>query len=200
MSQFLPEAPAPRGDSSGIRPAVEANINDKDLELAARVVAALVARPQQLIGPLMGYIADAMGLANLLIPVGQLVGFTGFTPQGANYIDTNESTTSGSYTDLATVGPTLSEVAPGSYLLLYGSTMSNESGSNASVAPSVNGAGPAAGTAIVTNSTANIPGATARLVDLPSASNTVKLQYASSSGNTSHFGQRWLIAIKYANL
>lgn len=81
MSQFLPETPLQAGDASGIKPATEASLTDADLQLAARVVGALAARPQQLIGPLMGYITDAMGISNLLLPIGQIVGYKRIAPQ-----------------------------------------------------------------------------------------------------------------------
>lgn len=121
MSQFLPETPAAPGDAAGIKPAADTSVSDQDLQLASRMVAALVARPQQLIGPLMGYIVDAMGISNLLLPIRQIVGYQAFvSTQVTAALDTSGSLSLGPAVSGTASGPALSGLVPGSYIILAG--------------------------------------------------------------------------------
>lgn len=57
------------------------------------------------------------------IPVTQVLGFSQFTAQAATRIATSESTSSTSYTNLATVGPTIGGLPSGKYVFLFGSIL-----------------------------------------------------------------------------
>jgi hypothetical protein len=145
-----------------------------------------------------GWLPEWITQAGIDVPISQVIGFSQFQAQPAANVLTSETTASTSYTDLATVGPSLSELADGQYLLMYGCFSSN-SGSDLSVyAPSVNGAAAAdadQGGQVATGSY------TMRAVtkDLTAGgNNSVVLKYK-VGGGTGTFINRWMLALKYAN-
>lgn len=67
--------------------------------------------------------------AGINIPIGQVTGFLQFAPSVATPVAAQEQTTSTTYTDLATAGPTLTGLPDGKYLILFGATVVNAAGS-----------------------------------------------------------------------
>ena len=146
----------------------------------------------------LGQLVDYITQSGIPIPVAQIVGFAQFTAQSAPFIGTSETTTSTTYADLTTVGPTLSYVSNGKYLIAFGCTASN-SGQNATyISPNVNGTTPSDNDAAQTATAA--AGSLARITtaSLSAGNNTVKLQYKVAAG-TGTFLNRWLVLLKYAN-
>lgn len=136
------------------------------------------------------------------IPVGQILGFSAFTALVAPTIQpaTAETTASAVYTNLASVGPQLSGVPAGKYLLLFGCLAANSTGSGTSLmALSVNGATPIDDES---SGTAQTGGVTAVMMavakTLSQDSNTIVAKYRSGAA-TAQFIRRWLIALKYSN-
>lgn len=135
-----------------------------------------------------------------LLPISQIFGFAQFTAKTSGSVLTSETTASAAYVDLATVGPTISGLPPGQYVVMYSAFAKNSAAANLSVfSPSFNAATPVdadQGGAAGTDGSYSMA---FTIVTLSSASNTVKLQYKASAG-TGTFINRRLVALKYGNL
>ena len=134
------------------------------------------------------------------IPISQIVGFSQFTANQVQVV-TSETTTSLTYTNLATDGPTISGLSKGTYLLLFGGIIENSVGSHAFISVSVNGATPVeadAASAEPISTTADFNLSRAVTKSLDAASNTVKLQYRVGAG-TGTFYNRWLVVLRIGN-
>jgi hypothetical protein len=146
-----------------------------------------------------GWLPEWITQAGIDVPISQVIGFSQFQVQPANNVLTSETTASTSYTDLATVGPSLSGLADGQYLLLYGCFSRNSGADLAVYAPSVNGA---AAADVDQGGQEGAAGAyTMRAVtkDLAAdGNNSVVLKYK-VGGGTGTFLNRWMLALKYAN-
>lgn len=141
---------------------------------------------------------EQVGLA---IPVNQLTGFSQFTAQQAK-VDADESTSSAAFTDLATVGPMLSNLPAGKYLFIFGALCgTNAAASTDAFGLSFNGVAVQSGDLVdVPTSTDLEWGVYSTLhtfTDANAVNNTAKMQYATSAG-PSDFRERWLIGLKYA--
>jgi hypothetical protein len=140
-----------------------------------------------------------------VFPISQVFGFTGFVFQPAVLIGTTENVTSTTYTDLATVGPTLSGLADGNYAIFFGAALIPATGDAAFASVQVNSTPAVDADEIVVAVAAATPGvdvSTSRLL-LKSLSNgnqnTLTMKYRCQT-TSAQFGSRWLVAIKYANL
>ena len=135
------------------------------------------------------------------IPITQILGFTQFIASHAE-VGTRETTVSLSYADLATVGPELSTLGPGTYLIMYGGGSFNSSGNEACwISLDINGAGAtdSDGCRVDSLPTTGEQSMMRALVKTLSAeSNTLTVKYK-TGGGTASFENRWLIAIKVAN-
>ena len=150
------------------------------------------------------WIADYVS-QNGLLPISQVQGFTQFTAN-QNVILTNESTTSTSYTNLATVGPTVDDLSPGKYLIQYGCILGNTTGAGKTdwVSVSINGA---AATDADGMFYFNGPGAAfgsaflfrPLIKDLTASTNSVQMKYRSGDGTNAQYNTRHLIVIRVAN-
>lgn len=146
------------------------------------------------------WMTDRVAVAGLDVPIGQIVGFSQYTALSAS-VETLETTTSTSYTDLATVGPKLSGIPDGSYLIFHGCAARNTT------------AGDAAFQSIQTNSTAAADSdlAGVNYNDLISVArvavktlsnggnNEITCKYRANGGGTAGFARRWIVALRYAN-
>jgi hypothetical protein len=136
------------------------------------------------------------------IPIKQVTGFTQFAANSA-FVATQENTSATSYGALATPGPTLSNLAPGSYVLLYGATSSliTGSGGTAYCAPSVNGGAPAANSdctiGVFGNQSANSSAMASAITLTGEGGNTVELMYKIANVTTLSFSNRWIMALRY---
>lgn len=132
------------------------------------------------------------------IPVYQLQGFGQFTAQ-SGYVGAEETTSSATYADLSTSGPTITGLSPGSYILWYGASLQAPT-SNAMLASlSVNGSTPTDSDAVESQTDTNVSVSRAQIITFSLASNSVKLQYRVSGGSNGAARYRFLIALKYAN-
>jgi hypothetical protein len=140
---------------------------------------------------------ETVGLA---LPVTGLLGFSQFTPDQSN-VNADESTSSVTYTDLGTVGPTITGLSPGRYLLIYGCIHDSSGGEDGFMAPSINGAAASDNDAAYSQAAAagrfNISKASLQTLS-GSNNNTVTMKYR-VSGSTSNFKNRWLVCMKVAN-
>lgn len=136
-------------------------------------------------------------------PITSILGFSGFLGIPATDVLTAESTTSLTYTDLATVGPELTGLSDGQYLLVFGFTAENAGGV---VAPSINGASADDSQAAFCQPGGGITIAdaisTMRLLAVSLKNNgnsSVTLKYRSDGTNTGTFLYRWLVAFRFGN-
>lgn len=136
----------------------------------------------------------AIGISNIL-------GFSQFTAQTAAVTAAGDTTVSTTYVDLATVGPTLSALPDGNYVFVVKSNMKNDTAGQLSLASIlINATTPvdaaAAASGVVTGLTSCVGVSIAKLAN--GGSNTVKVQ-GRVTGGTGTFGDRTLLALKYAN-
>jgi len=134
------------------------------------------------------------------IPVSQLQGFSRFTATSSAVV-TNETTSSTTYTNLATAGPTISGLSPGEFLFLYGARIHRTAGSGlnaALMAPSLNAATPTDVEAAVFLGDDEASVAMVLQKTLTATSNEVKMQYRVVAG-TYQFQGRWFTALRIGN-
>jgi hypothetical protein len=136
------------------------------------------------------------------IPIYQLPGFTQFTAKASAPINVAESTTSASFVDLATVGPTLDRLPDGQYLVLWGALISTSGPNAAYMGVSVNAGAVDVVNLLSTLGTALAPGAYATTKTLNGGgNNTIRAKYAvQTAGQTGTFHLRWIVALKFANV
>lgn len=146
------------------------------------------------------WILDKVAVSGLNLPIGQIVGFSQFVIQEATEIGGNETTTSGSYTDLATVGPTLSGLPDGKYALFFGATVSSSSsGISAYMGLELNGTGPTTSTQLISSAAVPVQAMRVSVATLSSGNNDVTVKYKTDLGVTGTYGNRYLYALKIAN-
>lgn len=137
------------------------------------------------------------------IPISQVFGFPLTTPV-SNEVQTSEGTASNSFADLATVGPQLTGLPSGTFLFFFGCTSWNSSGGGDAVMGLKINSTEASDTESTHSSVNVTPGPSVSRVlqkTLTVADNTVTARYHRSGGvGTATFEQRWLIAMRVANL
>jgi hypothetical protein len=137
------------------------------------------------------------------IPITSILGFSGFTVKAAA-VSASFTATLGTWeADGTHPGPTLSGLADGSYVLLWGAESNTSvAGAIAAMSAKVNSTASDFGMSASTKAVDQITIMSATTATLSNAgSNTVTCEYWGSvaSGATGTFGRRFLIAIKYAN-
>jgi hypothetical protein len=146
------------------------------------------------------WILDQIALRGVPVSISQISGFSGFTARYAS-VGTTQGTTSAAYTDLATVGPTLTGLANGNYVVFFGATTQTAGAAQAWMSVQINstGAQDSDGTfAAVTTGTSI---SRAFVVPLTADdNNTLTAKYHSNGVSNSDFALRWIIALKYGNL
>jgi hypothetical protein len=150
--------------------------------------------------PFETWMVDRVATAGFPLAISQIVGFGQYAAR-IDRIQTSESTDSTTYTDLATVGPTLTNLPSGSYLLLYSAVVA-DTGFDAYVSPKVNSTeADDADALILSPSTIPIGGLFAAQKNLSlSGPNTVTLRYKSPAASTTSFSNRVLVALRTGNL
>lgn len=171
----------------------------EDLDNMVRVFAAAADRPDLIPQTFLGYIVDYIQTANISVAVSQITGQTlSLVPAAA--VTAAESTTATAYAELGTVGPELSNLQSGYYVVLYGAQMKiSATADEAFMSPSINGNAPLDADAAVTANTDLVSAFALSKQLLQNNSNSIELKYR-ASGGTATFGERQLIAIRYANL
>jgi len=141
-----------------------------------------------------------------VLPISQIFGFTAFTASAAEIPGKQNMPSNGSFVDLATVGPQLTAMPKGSYVLLWGAAYDASGGATGAMVPRINGVNP--GTVTELDHSALIEPVNVerfnimrgRLFDLDLESNDITCKYYSTQSPGPAFYKRWLIALKYANL
>jgi len=147
-------------------------------------------------------IAQWLEQRGIRTPISQVVGFQQFVAQTAN-VETQETTTSGSFVDLTTVGPQLT-LGAGQYVFFWGFATTTSLYPQATIKvnnallPTLRLAAPPDTT---TGSAAYVTAMMSQTATLPNPSNTVKMVYrGAAGGSTQYFMNRWLTGLRYANI
>ena len=170
----------------------------EDLDNMVRVFAAAANRPDLIPQTFLAYFVDYIQTSNIQIAVSQITGQTlSLTPAGS--VTAAQSITATAYGDLGTVGPELTGLTSGRYALLYGAQASiSATVDEALMSIAINGGAPSDNDAAVTANTNLASIFALSLQTLTAQSNTIESKYR-VTGGTGTFGQRQLIAIRYAN-
>ena len=143
------------------------------------------------------WIADYVS-QNSLLPIGQVQGFTQFVANAAPTIVTLEGRANVAYGDLATVGPTLSNLAAGTYLVFFGCQMIPSGGETGIASVSLNAAAASDDNGINVSG-GNISTSRAISVTFTTTANTLQMKYRTGGGANVDFAKRWMIALKVGN-
>lgn len=205
MSQFVPEtfisttvAPAPVGQPGG---GMSAIVRTQMMALLADPISNVPAEFKK-------WLEDYFAINGQDIPVSQISGFTQFTAQVAAASATTQTRTVTSWGDLATVGPQLTGIPDGSYIIAFGCQAWNDTtGGSAEMCYQANSVtvdntqkcltffDQRFGTSIMRMSAVTLSN---------SGNNTITAKYQCSGVGgapvgTANFGNRWMIALRYSN-
>ena len=132
------------------------------------------------------------------VPITSVLGFSQFTAQ-ANVVETEQSTTSTSFTDLTTTGPSLANLPAGSYVVMWGAIMVSSTTDGCLMGIQVGGTGASTSEVARVDGTNRVSATRFALKTLTAASTTITAKYRVASAGTATFGQRFLVALRYAN-
>lgn len=203
MSEFLPENFSQMDAQTGVASIAPATpeVTQGDIALMQRVLAAAAKSPNLIPSDFMAYMFDWIQTQRLNIPISQVFGFSQFTAQPADNVDTSESTSSTAYADLATVGPKLDGLSGGRYVILFGAAhTSNPNAATQYMSIQINSTAAIDSDAGETQTSGGNAGGTTRAVlkTLTDGANTITAKYKTTSG-TATFQYRWMFALRYAN-
>lgn len=161
----------------------------------------ILSRPESFPQAFWSAVIQKVALDGQPIPQSQISGSRRIPVSPATTINTPESTTSTTYTNLATVGPTIEGLSNGTYFLLFSASMAISGAvdfcfmavmANATAIPNDNDA-------VATSSTAAFTHTGFAVVVLDANNNnTLTVKYRTNSG-TSLFSSRRMIALKIGN-
>lgn len=184
-------------DAIGKRPSRgDLDLSEQELDLLRR----LFGNPLRFPKEYKTWLADYLALNIPDIPVSQLIGFTGFTVQVATRVNTSETTTSATFTDLATTGPQLTGLPDGQYMFAAATSILSSTNQDTFAGVKINSTDPADADC------AALIGASGALLTVTFVSatldaggnNTAKVVYR-TAGGTATFARRQLIGLRFAN-
>lgn len=165
-----------------------------------RVYASLAKAGQWLPKDFLSYMVEYLSINQPLVPIGQVVGFSQYTAQAAPQINTSQSTSSTTPTDLATAGPTLTGLPSGKYVVWFGAAADTSPvNSEAYMGVKANSTEPTTSDAAVTFSANRIMVSRAHTFTLTNSNNTLLARYWAASAGTGTWQNRWMLALRYAN-
>lgn len=216
MSQFLPEGfgeDQPKTTSTVPTRGPEQYLSPEERSFLQRIMAFPADLPPQFRSWMLDYIA----VNGLEIPISQVRGYENAVQkivdktiqqfQSTIYTHTVsgalQGTTSSSYTDLATPGPTLSSLPDGSYLLWYGAYIDQDADVQSAMSLSINSAS-AVDLDAVKGGVDGLSGDQVRMSisravakTLSGGSNTITCKYKRITGSaTPQWDNRWIIALR----
>lgn len=170
----------------------ELRLTEQERDQLTEILGKPIFFPEEFKGWLSDYIATNMPK----LPISQVFGFKLENANVATPIAAQQSTTSTSYTDLATVGPELTGLSDGFYIVLFGAFCDTAASSTTSfMSPSFNGA-----TALDADSASGPgtgPQSRALMTELRNNHvNTIRMKYKRSTGTTGDWEKRWLVALR----
>lgn len=141
-------------------------------------------------------IANVLGYSQF---VNNAISKAQFITAASAEVDGEDTITSTTYADAPTfVGPSLSGLAAGSWIVLWGGSMQVNGGQDLFAGLSVNAGTPIDAQAIECEASANVSLARGLPVTLSSTSNTLDVVYR-VSGSNGTVRYRWLFALKYGS-
>lgn len=150
-------------------------------------MAQLLSHPLQFPDEFKRWLGDYVATNIPMIPFGHIFGSRQNTARSGAYVAANETASTGVYQDLTTVGPQITQIANGRYLVMYGC----ECRDRASI--SVNGATPSDDDSIW-GEEAHPAAMRMKILSLTNNNqNTIKMQYKSGGRSFSH---RWLAIMR----
>lgn len=173
-------------------------LSDYELTLAAKIL-----RPEtmlQIDDRFIGYLAERLVLSGLNLPISQIQGFSGFSAQ-FDEITTDENLSNQmTYTDLATVGPSLDDLENGLYAVTHGSVIAGTALTPYYMSLSINGASATDALACWHRNGDETSVSRGNLITLSDDTNTIVAKYRTGDASTGGWQNRWLQAIKISNL
>lgn len=160
------------------------------------------------INSIFDFSAEALGQlkvwieqSGLNLPITNIIGFQQFTVQNAPFIFTSQSRTSSTYGDLATVGPTLTGLPDGKYVIMFGCASAAAGGTEAGMSVQINSDAVDSDDSVVSAASSLTAGSIAVVKTLSAGgNNSITAKYASLDNvNSATFARRWLLALRYAN-
>ena len=132
------------------------------------------------------------------IPISQIVGFSQFRVISAPFIFASEITSLTAYTNLGTIGPEISGLSDGQYVLWYGCAIDpSVAAEEGAVSVSINDAAASDNDGAVVEGVNRVNVSISVLKTLSAGGNNkVTLKYKTLNGNSTAFARRWLIALK----
>ena len=191
MSQFMPE-PETEDKRRESKAGPEAYLSSDERKALQRSLSL----PEDLPPRFKSWLIDFIAVNIPQIPVSQIIGFKQIdqVEVSTNEVATGESTTSGTYTDLSTVGPQLTTLRDGRYVVFFGASSWNNGSQVSYMSPSINGATALDVNAAMSSVTTAISVTRALSVDLTSGTNTLVCKYRTDFATLGSYQARWLIA------
>lgn len=169
-------------------------LNDYERALMRKMFKAWLQWPKEAKLNILDHVA-----LNGRLSIGQIVGFLSFVPSTGTTINTAEATGSATYVDLATVGPTITGLPDGEYLVWFGAEEGVAGAAGGRMSVQVNASAATDDDSIIFNALTS----TSRgiLVTLDNGdNNTLTAKYRSTISPASRgFQRRWMFATKYRN-
>lgn len=164
-------------------------LSQYELDLMRRMFKATLRHPKEFKAWLLDYTS-----MNIEVPVAQLIGFSQFLANPATTITASESTSSESYTNLTTTGPTVTGLSDGRYIVSYGGYITGDAGSMSVMKNA---------TEASDNDRILGTGIGARSIDVSLAgggNNSLTVRYKTNApASTTTFANRWMMVLRYGN-
>lgn len=178
------------GDPPGTFPVFDANSQFK--------VSSIYDIDPLVLGDLAAYFSA--NLSQLIPDIAQVPGYSAQTPYSATPVNTEETTSSTTYVDLTTVGPSLTGLPDGKYTITWGAASKSSSPAiRSKMSVSLNGAAVDNTMQAYTLSTSlvGVSYQTAQTIQGQTGGNSIVCKYAMGAvGATGMWGGRYLLAIR----
>ena len=200
MSQFLPESQQTDGQIRTPTKGPDAFLSRDEETFLAR----MLSHPESFPPQFKSWLTEHMAINMQPVPNSLIQGGSSTSIVQAQVL-TSEATASTSYTNLATVGPTIENLADGNYLILFGARISPPNGTFGAMSVQVNS------TAATDDDMCGSGGAGSTFVPDASASrgllktfsnnnnNTITAKYRASTPASTTFLYRWLVVMRVGN-
>lgn len=198
MSQFLPESQQTDGQIRTPSKGPDAFLSRDEETFLTR----MLSYPESFPPKFKSWLTEYLAVNMQPIPRSQVQGLSQFGITAATPVLTAETTTSTTYTDLATAGPTITGLSDGQYLLFYTAAMFNSAGASSAMNVRLNSTDPTNDdNAALSNAGANgVSVISLSVADLRNSNNnTVTAKYRVNSASTGTFFYRRMFALKIGN-
>jgi hypothetical protein len=167
----------------------QVNLSDREIQTLDKLLSAPIFFPDAFKTWLTDFVATNIPQ----IPYSHFLGAQANLARSADAVSASQSTTSSTYTDLTTAGPSLALLGDGTYLVFFGSSLD---GQGAYCAVSVNGATPSDDDALH-EAEIGVSGGRAVFVTLKNSGNsTLTMKYRKEGGANATFANRWMSVLR----